>query len=62
MSDQILTARKGPILEITLNRPEIGNAASDAVRGESGYEWEMAGVTNCHIVNPPMHGPFLQAW
>ena len=34
MSDQILTARKGPILEITLNRPEIGNAASDAMAVE----------------------------
>ena len=31
MTDQILTARKGPVLEITLNRPEIGNAASDAM-------------------------------
>ena len=31
MTDHILTARKGPILEITLNRPEIGNAASDAM-------------------------------
>jgi len=31
MADQILTARKGPVLEITLNRPEIGNAASDAM-------------------------------
>jgi hypothetical protein len=31
MSDHILTARKGPVLEITLNRPEIGNAASDAM-------------------------------
>jgi enoyl-CoA hydratase/carnithine racemase len=31
MADHILTARKGPVLEITLNRPEIGNAASDAM-------------------------------
>src|SRR4029079_10466747 len=31
MSRDILTARKGPVLEITLNRPEIGNAASDAM-------------------------------
>ena len=31
MSDDILTARKGPVLEITLNRPSIGNAASDAM-------------------------------
>jgi enoyl-CoA hydratase len=31
MSNEILTARKGPVLEITLNRPEIGNAASDAM-------------------------------
>src|SRR5260221_9985600 len=34
MADQILTARKGPVLEITLNRPEIGNAASDAMAVE----------------------------
>jgi enoyl-CoA hydratase len=34
MSDHILTARKGPALEITLNRPEIGNAASDAMAVE----------------------------
>jgi enoyl-CoA hydratase len=34
MSDEILTARKGPILEITLNRPQIGNAASDAMAVE----------------------------
>jgi enoyl-CoA hydratase/carnithine racemase len=34
MSDHILTARKGPVLEITLNRPEIGNAASDAMAVE----------------------------
>jgi enoyl-CoA hydratase len=31
MADHVLTARKGPVLEITLNRPEIGNAASDAM-------------------------------
>jgi enoyl-CoA hydratase len=31
MSGDILTARKGPVLEITLNRPQIGNAASDAM-------------------------------
>ena len=31
MSDQIVTNRKGPVLEITLNRPELGNAASDAM-------------------------------
>ena len=31
MANEILTARKGPVLEITLNRPEIGNAASDAM-------------------------------
>ncbi|MEA2947887.1 MAG: hypothetical protein QOI40_3217, partial [Alphaproteobacteria bacterium] len=30
----ILTARKGPVLEITLNRPEIGNAASDGMAVE----------------------------
>src|SRR5262249_43940884 len=34
MSDHILTGRKGPVLEITLNRPEIGNAASDAMAVE----------------------------
>ena len=34
MADQILTTRKGPVLEITLNRPEIGNAASDAMAVE----------------------------
>src|SRR5258708_12401292 len=31
MSSEILTARKGPVLEITLNRPQLGNAASDAM-------------------------------
>ena len=34
MANEILTERKGPILEITLNRPEIGNAASDAMAVE----------------------------
>ncbi len=34
MSEEILTARNGPILEITLNRPQIGNAASDAMAVE----------------------------
>jgi enoyl-CoA hydratase len=34
MADHIVTARKGPVLEITLNRPEIGNAASDAMAVE----------------------------
>ena len=34
MADHILTARKGPVLEITMNRPEIGNAASDAMAVE----------------------------
>jgi enoyl-CoA hydratase len=34
MADHILTARKGPVLEITLNRPEIGNAASDGMAVE----------------------------
>jgi enoyl-CoA hydratase len=34
MANEIVTARKGPVLEITLNRPEIGNAASDAVAVE----------------------------
>jgi enoyl-CoA hydratase len=34
MADQILTARKGPVLEIILNRPEIGNAASDGMAVE----------------------------
>ena len=31
MANEIVTNRKGPVLEITLNRPEIGNAASDAM-------------------------------
>ena len=31
MSDEILTSRTGPVLEITLNRPGIGNAASDSM-------------------------------
>ena len=34
MADEIITTRKGPVLEITLNRPEIGNAASDAMAVE----------------------------
>jgi enoyl-CoA hydratase len=34
MANEIVTARKGPVLEITLNRPEIGNAASDAMAVE----------------------------
>jgi enoyl-CoA hydratase len=34
MANEILTARKGPVLDITLNRPEIGNAASDAMAVE----------------------------
>src|ERR1700745_4443495 len=34
MSNDILTACKGPVLEITLNRPQIGNAASDAMAVE----------------------------
>jgi enoyl-CoA hydratase len=34
MANEILTARKGPVLEITLNRPELGNAASDAMAVE----------------------------
>jgi enoyl-CoA hydratase len=34
MANEILTERKGPILEITLNRPEIGNAASDGMAVE----------------------------
>jgi len=34
MSNEILTARQGPVLEITLNRPQIGNAASDAMAVE----------------------------
>src|SRR5262245_42160337 len=34
MSSDILTVRKGPVLELTLNRPQIGNAASDAMAGE----------------------------
>src|SRR5215471_8879444 len=34
MSSDILTARTGPVLEITLNRPQLGNAASDAMAVE----------------------------
>jgi enoyl-CoA hydratase len=34
MANEIVTARKGPALEITLNRPEIGNAASDGMAVE----------------------------
>src|SRR2546423_5928835 len=34
MSSDILTARKGPVLEITLNRPQTGTAASDAMAVE----------------------------
>jgi len=34
MPNEILAARKGPVLEITLNRPQIGNAASDAMAVE----------------------------
>ena len=34
MANEILTARKGPVLEIMLNRPQIGNAASDAMAVE----------------------------
>src|SRR3981081_2550746 len=34
MSNDILTVRKGSGLEITLNRPQIGNAASDAMAVE----------------------------
>jgi enoyl-CoA hydratase len=34
LSEEILTNRKGPVLEITLNRPTIGNAASDAMAVE----------------------------
>src|SRR5438309_9066768 len=34
MSSEILTAHKGPVLGITLNRPQTGNAASDAMAVE----------------------------
>src|SRR6266516_1866524 len=34
MSSDILPARKGPVLEITLNRPQNGNAAADAMAVE----------------------------
>src|SRR5947199_2101833 len=34
MSDHILTPREGPVLRLTLNRPEIGNAASAAMAVE----------------------------
>src|SRR6266508_1405159 len=46
MADQILTARKGPLLEITLNRPEIGNAASDAMAVELRRRNDV--VFNCY--------------
>jgi enoyl-CoA hydratase len=50
MADQILTARKGPILEITLNRPEIGNAASDAMAVELAKILLSAGETSEIVV------------
>ena len=34
MANEILTTHNGPVLEITLNRPQIGNAASDAMAVE----------------------------
>ncbi len=34
MANEIVTARKGPVLEITLTRPEIGHAASDGMAVE----------------------------
>lgn len=45
MSDEILTARKGPVLEITLNRPSIGNAASDGMAVELTRLLASAGET-----------------
>jgi enoyl-CoA hydratase len=50
MADQILTARKGPILEITLNRPEIGNAASDAMAVDLAKILLSAGETSEIVV------------
>jgi enoyl-CoA hydratase len=50
MADQILTARKGPVLEITLNRPEIGNAASDAMAVELAKLLLSAGETSEIVV------------
>ena len=50
MTDQILTARKGPVLEITLNRPEIGNAASDAMAVELAKLLLSAGETSEIVV------------
>src|ERR1700737_5513693 len=34
MANEILTARKGPLLEISPQRPGLGNAASDAMAVE----------------------------
>jgi enoyl-CoA hydratase len=45
VSDEILTARKGPVLEITLNRPSIGNAASDGMAVELTRLLASAGET-----------------
>jgi enoyl-CoA hydratase len=49
MSNEILTARKGPVLEITLNRPQVGNAASDAMAVELAKLLLGAGES-CEIV------------
>src|SRR2546422_11085332 len=50
MSSDILTARKGPVLEITLNRPQIGNAASDAMAVELTKLLLRAGETSEIVV------------
>jgi enoyl-CoA hydratase len=49
VSSEILTARKGPVLEITLNRPSIGNAASDGMAIELAQLLSSAGE-NADIV------------
>jgi enoyl-CoA hydratase len=43
VSSEILTARKGPVLEVTLNRPSIGNAASDGMAVELAQLLSSAG-------------------
>ena len=50
MANEIVTARKGPVLEITLNRPEIGNAASDGMAVELTKLLLGAGVSSALVV------------
>ena len=58
MADQILTARKGPVLEITLNRAEIGNAASDAMAVELAKLLLSAGESSEIVVLRAAGGDF----